>query len=424
MSNAFAVTSLVANTATQFMENECPVYMTANKKFQAEFDRKDLALGGNLAIKFPGYPNVQYGLSASATSLTDLIINYNITEDDIRSTVYQLNVNEEKFDIVGGTAAVTKMRKDEIVDNYAWPAMEAIKSSVEADACYKLLINTMYTPIYNRSLLGGVNSFSSISQMRTFMDTLGLPRDQRYLSMNFSDAQSVANSQQNQFNPMLNKLITDSACIGGSRQKARFSGFDMYQSSQLNKFVAGPLADVAGITVSSVSADGTQVVLTGVTHTTGQLINAGDMIAIPSVNLLNVPYKNVVEPTLVLRAVTDANGDGSGNVTVTLPFPLLTSTMQAWIDALPEPGAPVQVYPSVNQNYGYTPSGISMVSLLIGDIAGAENSVQTPENNGRMPFKVIAQGAALTLTNNFRITNWTGIQAFTPYVVALPSLAA
>jgi hypothetical protein len=431
MANNFSTTTKVADMSTDFFYNLSTIVATCNDYFQKEMNTTSMALGGQLLIKIPGYPNVQRGLSVTSEGIQDSVIPYTVTEEDIRSTVYNVNIYEQKFDIVNAPAALVKTRTQTLIDNYAFPAAQSINADLELDAAFKLNVNTMYTPIDTVDKLSGVNSFASVAQLQTFFNSIGFPKDDRSLMFNLSDAQLVATSQQNAFNPSRNEKITQSAFIGGSQQKGMFAGFDAYQSEALSTvFQAGALAGMTGITISSVSGDGTQVTLAGVPSVTSKLINAGDMIAVTSVQLLHRVYKTPQKYTLVLKAFTNSNGNGDGTVTVNLPYPLMSTGWHAWINAMPANGAAVQVFPNRNDNFAYTKSGMSLVTMNIADIAGAINSDETVSGNSgegmaskSARMKVVTQGSNMDFANNFRIAMWAAVQPFTPYIAALPSAA-
>lgn len=419
--NAFIVSNLVAQKTAEFFEFQSPILNTANREYVETFGQGSYATGGAINIKIPGYPAVQMGLSVTPEAITDQVIPFVITSDnDLYSVPYQISLYEQKFNILGNEGALTKAVKKAIIDNYAWPAFLSLEGEIETTAALRMNYAAFMTPIDSIDKLGSINTYSAIANIGAMMDTLQFTPADRVMMMNVSDATAVATSLQNMFNPVINEKITMTARIGGS-DKGRLADFDMFRSPQIYKHVSGPLAAISGYTIASVSSDGTQITITGVPSTTSQLVNAGDMISIPSVYVLNPITKVATQYRLVVTAGLPANGNGSGQVTVTLSTPLLASGMHANVSALPGVGAAVMVYPNYNPNYAYTPSGLSAVPLPLDDIHGATNSESKASN--RCPVKTVIQGAVSEFTNIFRTSILCGILAVPQYLIAAPSLA-
>lgn len=417
MSNEVLVSNLIAKSMSEFYVQKNPIFNTSNRKYVEQFSQQMYATGGTINIKVPNYPLVTRGLAVTPTGIQDLTIPFTITANDIYNVTRELSVYEEIFNIIGHGNALTKDQKEAIVDNYAYPAYEAIAGQIEAQAALDLDYTAYYSPIDGIEKLGAVNTYSAISQVDTMADVMKFAKE-RYLIMNPYDAQRVTDSLQNMFNPMINSNITKTARIGGT-DKGRLAGFDVYRSTELQQHIAGPEAGNTGITVTSISADGTTLVLAGVAHLTNARILAGDRISIPSVNLVsNVTY-NQSPYRFVGTASANANGDGAGNVTVVLSYPMLVSGEHQNVFTLPANGAPAAIFPSHNLNFAYVPSGISCCPVRLADIRGATNS--TNAGDLKVPVHVYIQGAVSSFENVFRISNLTGIRAFAPYIIALPS---
>ena len=308
------------------------------------------------------------------------------------------------------------------MDNYAYPAFLALMADLEIELAYKLKIAAWYSPIDELSKLSGVNNFAAVQSVDTLMGQLRLPQMNRSMIFNYNDAANVSNSLQNMFNVGVNTKVTEEAWIGGSSDKGRLAALDCYRSNSFYTHEAGALAGLTTVEVVSVGADGTTIVLSGVPSLTSQLINAGDRFSIPSITWLDPVSKSVLSTKVVVAAAEDANGDGAGNVTLTLAYPLLASGEHANVSALPAASAPVYVFPDYNFNVAYTKSGLSVVPLNMHDIYGAANS-NTGSDQG-VPVKVNLQGQVTAYQNVFRISQLVGTKAFTPYLVALPSKAA
>jgi hypothetical protein len=421
MANVTATTNFVARKMLEFFQNGHPLLATSNRDYLEQFQSKGYATGGAIRIKLPINPPSQRGLSVTPSGIDDLVLDYTITDNDIYNVVFSGNLYEELFDFVDMRKALTVPEQQSLVDNYAYPAYQRIMVDQEAEAAYRLKVNSMFTPIDEVSKLSAINNFSQVSAVTVFMDSIQLAPEKRTFMMNLRDANNFSNSLQNMFNPSINSQITRHAWVGGSQEKGEYAGMDCMKSNQLLKHVSGGLSATTGITVTDIDDSGTVITFAGVPATTSQLVNAGDLFSIPSVNLLQRIGAGVIPEKLVVVAMEDANGDGAGNVTITLPFPLLISGMHANVSALPAPGAEVIAYPDYNQNYAYTRAGLSAVPLTLGNIHGAINSDNKGMND--CPVKAYAQGSVESGVNIFRIAQILGLRAFTPYVVPVPSAA-
>lgn len=418
MANAQIVSNFVDKTMTEFFEQYSPLQLTANRTYQKSFTPAGYATGGNIRIKVPGTATVQRGLSTTATDLQDLVINYPIVENDIYSVNRNLNLYEEIFNIVGGKRALTANDKAPIVDNYAHPAFLAIQGQMEITTAYRLATAAYLTPIDSIAALNSINNIAQINDLRNMADKLKFAMGERTLVMNSDDYTAVANSLNNSFVTSISEPLLKT----GRFADKKLSGFNVYQSVDMANIESCASAERAGVTVFSLSGDGSTLVLSGVASSSAVLITAGTMIAIPACKVLQNITKVPTNYNLVVKAAADANGDGAGKVTITLSFPLLVSGDHANVDALPTNGDAVEIFPGYKPNYAYVKSGLSCVMLPIGDIEGALNSQSRADNN--CPVKVQVQGNVSDLSNVFRISALQASKVVPPYVIAFPSAIA
>lgn len=415
--NTQTVSNFVAPTMSEFFSQMSPIQMTANRLYQKSATMSSYATGGTFNIKIPGYFNVVTGLTTSAQAITDLVVPYTITVNDFYSVNLSLDAFEEIFNTVGGRNALTTSSKDAIVDNYARPAFLSLMAKMESVAAFRLKVNSFLSPIDGIEKLGAVNAASVINDLGVMADYMKFDRDMRTFMMNGFDYGNVANSLNNSFY----QKTTESILKTGRFADKTLSDFNIFQSVDMVTHQAGVSAGRAGVTVGALDATGTLLTLTGVASSTGVLINAGDKISIPLVNLVQ-PISGALLPyRLVVTAAQAANGDGAGNVIVTLPFPLLASGQHANVASLPANGNPVDIFPNYNLNFAYVKSGLSSIMLPTPDVAGAINSVSKTDFG--CPVKVYVQGLVSTLVNAFRIQTLQACKVIPPYVLALPSLA-
>lgn len=415
--NLFRVSNLISRTMTEFFLQKNPLYLTSNHDYDREFEGQNYMTGGSINIKVPGYPAAQRGLAVSATPIQDVVITYTITENDIYSVTRNLNSFETLFNIGGGDKALTTDQEKAVVDNYGYPAFEVLKGDIELEAAARLTRTVFFTPVDSIEKLGAINNYNALSEADQMANDLKFQME-RYMVMNTKDARLVSNSLQNYFAQNYALPVLKGAWIG-TGDKGNLAGFDVWRSTELRQFTAGTLG-VAGtvLTVTSVASDGSSITFSGALSNTNIQIVAGDRISIPAVYLVDPILHEMIGWRLVVTAIEDARGDGAGNITVNVSYPLMASGEHQNVVALPANGNLAYVYPSRNINFAYTRAGLSTVPLMLPPIYGAVND-QSKKN--LFPARVVMQGAALDFQNNYRIAVMVGIQAFAPYCLELPS---
>jgi hypothetical protein len=417
MSNQIQVSSLISETMTEFFLQKNPLYMSTNHDYLKDFEQQSYATGGSINIKIPGAPSVQRGLSVTATNIQDLIVPYSITEQDIYSVTRNLNAYETLFKILGKEGALTADDKKAVVDNYGYPAYQVISAAIEAECATRMLTTAYLTPVDTLQKLTTMNSYNAVSECDELCNELKISTE-RFFMMNNRDARLVADSLQNYFAQSYALPVLKTGYIS-SGDKGGLAGFDVYRSTELKTHTAGSLG-VNGtvLTVTSVSADGSTINFSGAASNTSIQIKAGDLISIPTVQLVdNISHRDI-RFKLVVKASEDAAGDGAGNISVSISYPLMASGEHQNVDSLPGVGASAYPYPSRYLNFGYTRAGVSTVPLMLPDVYGAVNNKVKSQ---KFPVHVYLQGAALDLQNNFRISSMVGIQSFAPYIFERPT---
>ena len=420
-SNDFKTSNLVAKAMTGFFEQKSPILNTANRNYVGEFGSKNGRVTGlSIDVKVPKAPNVTSGLQDTVQGVTDKIVPLTINEDeDVHNVTTELSVVEELLDIVGGGKALQKPNMQAMVDNYAAPMYMALEGKLEMKAAEEFKATVYLTPIDTPDKLKPLTKFSDISQVQTFMDDMKFSYD-RVGMMNNRDAQGISDSLQNMFNTAINGKITKEKLVGGPN-RGRLAGFDLFSSGDLPTHIAGAQKNTSmTFQVDSVAQDGSTITFKGLNPSTAQVLVKGDLISIPSVNLIDNITKTVRRWKLVIKVSEDVTSDGSGKATVKLSDPLVFAGWTANVSALPAQNAKAELYPDHNVDYFYTKSGLSAVPLSMPDIRGAECSDIVVPKTG-VPVKCVIQGQILTFQNAFRTSLLCKVKAFADYTVVLPS---
>jgi hypothetical protein len=430
--NVFALTDFTSKTLGTFLLQKCPMLATSYRGVEEFENHPGYGVSDVIGIKKPGYPTVQRGISTTAEAIIDAVESYTISDNDIYNISYDVNIRKIQMQVVGGRVAFCSdpnrnpdnakelnPQARSMIDNYVYPAAIAIKGDIETELSTKARDAAFYTPIDEPSKLGSVNSYSSISSVTALMDDLGFMMN-RMGCMNVNDGKEVADSLQNMFNETINDNITKEARLGGP-DKGRLAGQDIYTSNTIPLTEEAPQFSVSPtFTVASVAVDGSSITFSGVDAVGTLLINAGTLISIPSVRLINQVTKKVLQTKLVVTAAQDANGDGAGKVTVILSEPLVVTGMQANVDSLPAVAAPAELFPAHRNNFFYVPMGIIANPIRLGDIVGADNARYNLKQ-ANCDVTCYIQGLVNNGVNTYRMSSLVPTLAFARYLVHLPS---
>lgn len=426
MPNNITTSQLVSKTTSELLAQKSPIFNVSNNDHEDMFTQKEYAVGSTVSIKRPGYFPVVQGLdltAAGVADITDSVTPVTVTTNDYDNVLIDLTLFEDYFDVLpDGTKALTEKAQDRIIDNYGATIYTSLESRIEQKAYKELSKTAFYSTIQDPEDLKKIDAFSDVSAADALYRKLKI-KTQGCGLMNITDGNTLANSLQNSFNKTLNQDISESARVGGDTG-GRLVNFDIYQSPDFIDHEAGTLVSEGGaLTVASISADGLNITVTRATTTNAATIKAGDMFAIPSVNLLERVGKfPLIGEKLVITAKNDVTiPAGTATGVITLSTPLKATGLHANVASLPATNAPMKMFGDHRKNFFMSKGGLTAIGLPIGDIKGAENSDNTL-NNTKLPVKVTIQGNVTTGSNRFRLYLLTIIKAFGDYIIVVPSL--
>lgn len=432
--NSFSVTGFTSRTLGTFLAQQSP-FMGLSYRGVDEFamSPKGYKPQDTVNIKIPGYPTSQRGLSVTPEPITDRVVPYTVSNNDIYSTSYDLDIREMTMKVVGGILAFTKdpnrdgngdkginPQAKEYIDNYVTPSGEVILGDMEVTLATKCKNAAFYTPIDVPGKLGTINSYSKISAVNSLMNQLGFMKRNRFAIMNNSDANAVADSLQNRFSEAANTEITKNARLGGPAF-GRLANFDIYESNSIPDQAASIQFGVnPDIVVDSVAADGSSITFSGLQVSTVGVINAGTMISIPSVNLFNKITKLSLATKLVVVAAADADSTAGGLCTVILSEPLQATGFHQNVDSFPIVTAPAKLFDAHRNNYFFVPMGIIANPVPLGEIYGADNTRYNLKG-ANVDCRTYIQGVVNNGVNSIRMSTLVPTLAIPSYLINLPS---
>lgn len=395
---------------TELFAQHNPILNTANNDYVGMVENGDYKPGRSIDIRIPGYPVGSTGQAVTAEAVEDRTVSYALTWDDVYNVPRELDLLETKLDMDGWKGYTSR---------YVLPAYYRIANMIERRAVEALQEAAYLTPIDSIAKLTKFTTYSDVSEINNMANKMKWAVNERTAVLNNDDSNSIANALQNSFNEVLNKNISMNQRVGGP-EKGRLAGLDMFESSDMFVHTAGPSAERTGVTVKSVSTDGTQIVLQGLATSLTGAIKKGDRIAIPSVKILQNVSREPLDYNLVVVATADADSDGSGDATITVSRPLIASGEHANVSALPAASAPVEIFPSHKLNFCYTKSGLSAIPLVLGDIYSAVMSnFRAPA--GKVTTRIYQQGDVKAFENVHRMSTFVAIKGFADYIIVRPS---
>ena len=247
--NNFSVTGFTSRTLGTFLAQQSP-FMGVSYRGVDEFAMppKGYKPRDTISIKIPGYPTSQRGMVTVPESIIDRVIPYTVSDNDLYSTSYSIDIRELTMKIEGGILAFTKdpnrdgngdkginPQAKEYIDNYVTPSGEVILGDLEVTLATKCKNAAFYTPIDEPGLLSTINSYSKISAVNSLMNQLGFMKRNRFGIMNNIDSNQVANSLQNRFSESANTEITKNARLGGP-DFGRLANFDIFESINISGY--------------------------------------------------------------------------------------------------------------------------------------------------------------------------------------------
>jgi len=331
MANNFENTSLVTKIAVREFINAMQMLAKVDRQHDSDFKK----VGDTISIRRPVMFSANSGASFSA--------------EDIQEATTSLQLDQHKHVDFVITQKDLKLEVDEMTERYIRPAMIELAQQVESD------IASEYTNIGNFSGTPGTtpSTFLDVANAKAVLDKLGVPDDGETCAF-FDPAASVqlANGLKGVFPESIAKKAIERAAIG------EYGGAMLYKNNSLSVHTVGahggtPVVNGASQNVTYATAGGawTQSLITdGWTNSTA-VIKAGDVITIAGVNSVNRRTRTTTGDLQTFVCTADGTSDGSGNLTLTISPPIITSGSYQTCDAAPADNAAITVKGTASTQY-------------------------------------------------------------------------
>lgn len=333
MSNTTLTASVVAKTALAILENELGVLKTLYRAHESEFSNKvnGYKVGDTISIRRPADFTVRSGATLSTQD---------VIEGKTTLTIDQQIGVDFQFNSTDLTLSVSDM-----AERIMKPAMSNIINYMAND-----VFTQMYQGAYHWVGTPGntIDSFSDFAKAPERLDLAAVPMDGRAASLHPSDHWGLLGSQTSLY-------IQDAAKDAyRNRNLGSIGGVDTWMSQVLPTHTVGPLGGTPLVNGASqnVSYDTaknawTQSLITdGWTAAAASRVKAGDVFTLyaagtsgAKVKMVNPKTKAVTEVDQQFVVISDGSSDGSGNLTLTISPPIITSGPHQTVNVAPADNA-------------------------------------------------------------------------------------
>lgn len=333
MANNTLTADVIAKIALPILENELGVINKMYRAHEEEFSStvNGYKKGDTISIRRPADFTIRSGATMSAQDViegkTTLVVDQQIGID------FQF------------TSTDLTLKVEDMAERIIKPAMSRIANELASDVLIQ-----MYRGTYNLVGTQGtrVDSFSDFSKAPERMDEMAIPSDNRHAILCPSDFWGLVGSQTALYAPSLVGSAYRSGDLGD------LGGLATMMSQVTPAHTVGPLGGtplVNGAT-QNVSYDTaknawTQNLITdGWTAAAASRVKAGDVFTIYAAGTSGAKLKMVNPKTKVATAidqqfvvVSDGSSDGSGNLTLTISPPIITSGPYQTVNVAPADNA-------------------------------------------------------------------------------------
>ncbi len=337
MANTTLTPSIVAKTAVRILENELVMAGMVYRGYEDEFDKKvnGYSAGDTITIRKPTDFTVRDGAVMASQDVTEG-----------RTTI---TVDKQKGVDFAFTSKELTLNIDELAERVIKPAMVQLANQIDLDvmAEYRNVPNWVGTPGQT------VDAFADFAKAPTRMDLGAVPQDMRSGVLSPTDYWAMAGSQT--------ALYMQNVAQGAYRKGriGEIGGIDTYMSQNVPTHIVGPLGGTPlvnggaqGVTYAAVKDIGSQSLITdGWTAAAAARVKAGDVFTIAGVFDVN-PVTKATLPHLKMFVVkADASSDASGNATLTISPPIITSGAFQTVSAVPADNAAMAFFGAAGTGY-------------------------------------------------------------------------
>lgn len=347
MANDFKNTQLVTRYAVKEFLNALTMTMKVDRQLDQSrvFSGK---IGGSVAVRRP----VLFEAADGAT----------LVKRDIEEGTVTVSLDQRKH---VGFAVLTEdltLKIEDANERYIKPAMNELAQQVESS------ISDSYKEVYNFVGVPGTqpSTFLDVANVGQKLDDLGVPMDDRCAFYDPAASNALADGLRTVFPQSIAKKAIDYAEIG------MYAGLHLYKSQSLQMHTVGdyagtPLVNGAAQNVTYLTSkdSNSQTLITDGWTAGNAIFNAGDIFTLAGVNSVNRRTRQTTGVQQQFVVLADVTADGSGNATITISPPIITSGAFQTVTAIPADNAAIVVRTGVagdthRQNLAFHKNAITL----------------------------------------------------------------
>ena len=333
MSNTTLTASVVAKAALAVLDNELGVLKTFYRAPEDEFSNRvnGYKIGDTLSIRRPADFTVRSGATLS-------------TQDVIEGKV-DLTIDQQIGVDFQFTSSDLTLKVTDLAERVIKPAMSNIINYMAND-----VLSTMYKRTYHWVGTPGqtVNSFADFALAPQRFDTMAVPSDNRNAVLSPGDFWGMLGSQT--------ALYIQDAARGAYRDGSlgMIGGVDTRMNQMVPTHTVGPMGGTPlvngasqNVTYDTAKNTWTQSLITdGWTAAAASRVKEGDVFTLyasgtsgAKVKFVNPKTKAVTDQDAQFVVTADGSSDGSGNLTLTISPPIITSGPHQTVNVAPADNA-------------------------------------------------------------------------------------
>jgi hypothetical protein len=348
MANAISIASIVAKEALVLIDNNLSGLIDSfYRDYEGEYAKNvnGYSIGDTISIRKPADFTVR---NTQVRSTQDIVEkNVTMTVDQPVGVDFDLTVNDLTLNIED-RAGVNGLR-----DRVIRPAAVSIVNDLVRNC-----MSHLYQSTYNWVGTPGtrITNFTGFSKAPERMDEMAVPTADRFAALNPNDNWGILGGQTG--------LYIQKPAEGAYREGSlgMVGGVETYASGVLPTHTVGPLGGTPlingasqNVTYASLTSGAnvwTQSLITdGWTAAAASRVKAGDVFTIANVFSVNPRTKQNINILQQFVVVSDGSSDGSGNLTLTISPPIITSGPHQTVNAAPADNAALTFLGTASTGY-------------------------------------------------------------------------
>lgn len=326
MANAILNTSLVLNEGISILENE----LVAGAMVHADYSDEFQNVGSTVNIRRPA----QYTVQRDNLDITSGI-------QDIEQATIPVTLDKTATIAIKLTAKERTLSFDRFSEDILKPAMVQMKDEIEQH------IASLYPKFYHFLGTPGTvpSTFLALGGVGSVMTDQAVPLSGR-MALHGTDASlALADGLKGVFVQDMAKTALAEAKIG------KYANFENYTWVHAPTHTVGPLGGTPlvnggaqAVTYAASKQTWSQTFITdGWTAAAAARVKAGDVFTVPNVFAVNPVSKQSTGRLQTFTILNDGSSDGSGNLTLTISPPMITSGAFQTVTAAPADNAALTI---------------------------------------------------------------------------------